>query len=755
MYSATYGDQLLFDPRDPDRQLTDQEVDLTLNEAGTYTFTMPPTHPLAGGLELMNRAQEVVLYRNGAVVFRGRVISDEEDFRGSRTYTCEGERAYLNDAALPKYYVGAYDGDAPEGQEVDGTLDALFTFYLSRYNARVPDSQVVASGENQGLMVYSGAVSFQDSSRDSVWSAMKSHLIDAYGGYVRMRYDGGVRYMDYLAGGDHVCGQVVEFGKNLLDLLRTRDGSSIVTRVVPVGKTVEVSHQEPVKDEDGNPEYDEDGNPKTEKVVDVEAGQDVTIEDVPDGPLIEGFFKSCDAVVSAEDELAHGIIEKVVEFSDCSDPNQLVDLAYREILSCAMGDELELSAIDLSLLDSSVDALTPGDYVRVVSGPHGLDRYMVCQSATLHPDAPDTDTYTLGIGGSGLTQVQESRLAELDGTITEYVKREVTAVGRDVSAVAATAGKAQEQAAAAATVASGAATTAQTAQDATDKLSTLIRDTGEGVEVAKVTSAGAYSGVRALLTADALKFLSTAGSTLAEFGANVKTAGLKLFGGVATLLAGDKTVTVSDKEQATITGLDIKAPFVSVSGGDYLAEMGTSTTINGYDVSATLKTGSISGYYGTAQHTCVLGSYKMKTGEQHSAVLTLSSAAGANVTAVDGTESCALGVTSQGVRGGGKALYASKVALATGVTAYRHMGWVVVAFNNWVTSSAIGGANVRVGTLAAGYRPPEVMKGALFAGSADYSAMANVSTAGVVQVYSANLPANQQVSGYVIYPATQ
>ncbi len=315
--------------------------------------------------------------------------------------------------------------------------------------------------------------------------------------------------------------------------------------------------------------------------------------------------------------------------------------------------------------------------------------------------------------------------------------------------------------------ASAAKTAAQAAQDTADELSTLIRDTTEGVEVAKVTSAGAYSGVRALLTADALKFLSTAGAVLAEFGANVKTAGLKLFGGVATLLAGDKTVTVSDKEQATITGLDIKAPFVSVSGGDYLAEVGTSATIGGYDVSATLKTGSISGYYGKAAHSCTLGAYKTKTGEQHSAEMMLSSAPKVTITAVDSTSSTfpsnTLGVTNEGVQGGGKALYPSSKALATGVTAYRHMGWVVVVFNNYVPSSAevTEGTHFHVGALGDGWKPPSMMKGQLYAGNPGYAAMAYVrsekgaSNDGEVAVYSNALGAGQQLSGYLIYPATR
>ena len=293
--------------------------------------------------------------------------------------------------------------------------------------------------------------------------------------------------------------------------------------------------------------------------------------------------------------------------------------------------------------------------------------------------------------------------------------------------------------------------------------STLIRQSGDGVEVAR-KSGGAYTGTRAVLGSDALEFRSADGKTeIASFGADPKGTGVSMLGGVASMMASDKTVTVSDKEQATLTGLDIAAPFTNVSGGDYLATVGTSSTVGGYSVSAQLKTGLISGYYGQAAHSAALGAYKTKTGEQHSSELMLTSTAGATVTCVDGKSSNTLGVTAEGVRGGGKALWASSQALATGVTAYRHMGWVVVAFNNYVLSTVevTKATHFTVGTLPDGWKPPAMMKGQLYAGTAELSAMvyvrseAGAANDGQVCVYTNYMLANQTVSGYVVYPATR
>lgn len=119
-----------------------------------------------------------------------------------------------------------------------------------------------------------------------------------------------------------------------------------------------------------------------------------------------------------EGEKVYGVIEKVVTYPDLSEPADLVDAALADLRQCVLNDSIDLSAIDLSLLDASADRLNPGDYVRVTSEPHGLDCYLVCTAATLHPDAPDTDTYTLGLSRDELTQVQADRIAQLNGTIT-------------------------------------------------------------------------------------------------------------------------------------------------------------------------------------------------------------------------------------------------------------------------------------------------------------------------------------------------
>ena len=46
--------------------------------------------------------------------------------------------------------------------------------------------------------------------------AIRNKLIKTHGGFLRVRYAGGVKYLDYIADFDSLSPQTVEYGKNLL-----------------------------------------------------------------------------------------------------------------------------------------------------------------------------------------------------------------------------------------------------------------------------------------------------------------------------------------------------------------------------------------------------------------------------------------------------------------------------------------------------------------------------------------------------------
>ena len=227
MYTATYAGEVLHDPRDPTRVATGQSAHLSLTEAGTYLFTLPATHPLAGELAVMARAREVVLMEDGEELFRGRVVRmPERGMDGGWSYECEGERAYLNDVTLPPYECGR--GGVPT------SADGLFAWYVGCYDEKVPEADRFHVGVNDGWRLHPGDdLALSSDERPSAWSEIKSKLVDVYGGYVRVRHENGLRWVDWLSDGTRECAQRIEFGVNMTDFALSMDGGDLFTRIVP------------------------------------------------------------------------------------------------------------------------------------------------------------------------------------------------------------------------------------------------------------------------------------------------------------------------------------------------------------------------------------------------------------------------------------------------------------------------------------------------------------------------------------------
>lgn len=387
MYRVLYGADVLYDPRDLDLVLTGMKAELALNETGSFEFSMPLAHPHRDSIALMQKHREIVLEQDGEVLFRGRAVRCEKGFFGDAEYRCEGERAYLNDVALPPY--------STTQPGVPSTVDGLFNWYVSQYNAKVPPGQRFLAGVNQGAELDpNNHVLRESSGRSYVWPELKEKLLGKLGGYVRVRHEGGLRYIDYLASGDRASAQRIEFGVNLLDYARLQDATRFCTRVVPVGAEVE----------------DAEGNG---------TGVKLSISDLPDGPLRQGYEKVGDAVVNIEAERVCGVIEQVVEFEDVTVARNLLDRALRHAVNVVVGDTMELTAVDLHLVDPSVERIRLGDYVRACSKPHGFDEYFMCARLTIYPDDPGANKFVLGSEYDTLTGRQSAKIASLNASIVK------------------------------------------------------------------------------------------------------------------------------------------------------------------------------------------------------------------------------------------------------------------------------------------------------------------------------------------------
>lgn len=198
---------------------------------------------------------------------------------------------------------------------------------------------------------------------ENTLEAIKDKLVSRLGGYLRIRYSGGIRYLDYIADYTHVTEQVIEFGENLLDYSQNIDATDIATAVIPLGARQEES-----------------------PIAALEAY--LTIESVNDGKT---YVHLPSAVTT------YGWIFKIVNFDDVHMPVNLKRKGEEYLTEVQFANMiLELTAIDLSLLDKNIEQILLGDIIRCRSPVHSLDMNILVSARSYHLDAPEEDSIILG-----------------------------------------------------------------------------------------------------------------------------------------------------------------------------------------------------------------------------------------------------------------------------------------------------------------------------------------------------------------------
>lgn len=377
MYQITCDGLILHDVRlETDYRVISPKCKLKVNTTGTLTFKVAPTHPYYSQIKKLE--SEITLTQDGEWIFTGRVLNDEKDFDNIKTIECEGELAYLIDSnqRFAEYH--------------DATVQGYFTTLINKHNAACPEAKkqftvgiVNVTDNNDSLYRYSNY--------ENTWSTIKDKLINRLGGYIRSRHLNGVRYIDYVTDYGNVNDQVINFGENLLDLKQYIKGEDIATAIIPLGAVIEDEEQ-------------------TENIQ-----RRITIESVNDG---------VDYVYDQDAVNLYGWIYDTVVFDAVTVPANLKrkgqeELAQRKLLKL----EITLTAVDLHLLNVDIEKIKLGDMIRVISAPHGIDRYMMVSDLTIDISKASGTKIVLGDVISSLTDVTNKGAdltARVENIISDY-----------------------------------------------------------------------------------------------------------------------------------------------------------------------------------------------------------------------------------------------------------------------------------------------------------------------------------------------
>lgn len=350
MYSIKVDNQLIFAPPVVNDGYIAFDVKVTkeLNKVDSCEFTIPVT---GNGYDIINKLTSVItVWDDDEKIFHGRCIDVTEDFYKNRKFNCEGALGYLNDSVLRPYAFSADGGNTPE------TPGNIFHYYIEQHNSRVETMKQFVVGDISTMQ--NDQIVRESSQYPSTLDELEDKLIENYGGYVVPRYVDNSIYLDYRATSGADNGQVIQFGKNLLELEQFIDASEVKTIIVPLGATIEGTDEK------------------------------LTIESVNYGK---------DYLVSSSGVALFGNIEVSEVWDDITIASNLKAAAQARLNDLiAESITLNMSAIDLSLLDVQVDKLRLGEYNRVLSVPHNLNDFFQCSRMVLNLGNPSQNQYTFG-----------------------------------------------------------------------------------------------------------------------------------------------------------------------------------------------------------------------------------------------------------------------------------------------------------------------------------------------------------------------
>ena len=400
MYKMKVDGVVFYDPSsdNPALHVLSPKAKYELNKAGSLEFIMLPGNVAYNSFQKMKSI--VTLEQDGEEIFRGRVLEATTDLYNQKSVCCEGELGYLLDSLVRPY-------------KFEGTASDLFRKLVADHNAQVDSHKRFQVGTITAVDS-EDEVKTESEAYMSTLNEIKQMLIGPFGGYLRVRYSGSTKYLDYIKDYTGSSGQPIEFGVNLVDIEDTLDASDVFSVLVPLGGYYGRKHaaaekkaqEEAEKEESG--ETEGDGTVTASETTDGETTEGETEEDpvaekLTSAITIESVNGGLDYIVDSAALAKYGRIVKSYKWEELDDPQEIMDKGWEHFEKMKEVRTLTLKAVDLHVINKSVDSIRFGDNVRLTSSPHGLSMTDVCSKLELEIECPDQSEYTFGIPPESLT----------------------------------------------------------------------------------------------------------------------------------------------------------------------------------------------------------------------------------------------------------------------------------------------------------------------------------------------------------------
>ena len=379
MYRIYADDTLIYDSTIEDYKIGKGQITKEAEKSGSFVFSVYPDHPYYDRFIQMRTV--ITVLKSGRIAFRGRVLDDSDDYWNTKDITCEGELSFLRDSVVRPF---SFQGSHAE----------LFAQFIENHNAQVDEFKRFKVGtvtvEDENDYINRSGTDY-----GNTFDSMKSALTDSeLGGYFYITHgDDGtdpIPTLNWVADYPKTASQGIEFGVNLKNYTKKVTSTDLATCIIPLGTS----------------------NSTT--------GGRLTIADVNGG---KDYLEDPNAVAM------FGRIIKPIVWEDVTLANHLLTKGKAQLQTIVnQHATIELTAVDMHLLDRSIESYNVCEYVRATSAPHSLDALMLCTRQTMDLLKPDNDTVTLGYNADTLTAVNVklgASISAVDQSMTS-IKQDAT-----------------------------------------------------------------------------------------------------------------------------------------------------------------------------------------------------------------------------------------------------------------------------------------------------------------------------------------
>ena len=327
-----------------------------INTINSFTFTIYPNNEGYNLISPLSTLVKVLNTKTNKYEFIGRVLSPTHSMSNngliSKSYVCESELAYLLDTC----------------QSYEEIHNISVRSYLERliqvHNANTDSNKQFTVGDVD--VVDNNDSLYRYIAYDTTKKNIDDDLIEKLGGELQIRYENGIRYLDYLQEIGKVCTTEIRLAKNLKDIEQNINIEGYCNRLIPLGGKLK--------------EKDNEGT-------EVDTEYRLTIEEVNDG------LRYIDDVESIA---KYGVIQGQIIFEDVTKAENLLNKGKKHLLNQRLLVSNKVNALDLSLIGIDIDSFEVGNYYPLIHEILDINDTVRIVEKTISIDSPHTSTITLG-----------------------------------------------------------------------------------------------------------------------------------------------------------------------------------------------------------------------------------------------------------------------------------------------------------------------------------------------------------------------